>query len=148
MKTFKEIILTELLNIDVDLNVIKKTSKVFEVAFSIDDKQFIFKGQLELKPSHWQVDFVRVTETGKSIELMKDFGLKGALKVFSAVKVALEEFIKNYSPLTFYFTAKEPSRIKLYRIMSKRISKLPGYIFTGEFWDDADNFMEFEFKKK
>jgi hypothetical protein len=139
--------LTELLKTDIDLKVIKKGSDKFEAGFNVDDKKFVFKGELELKPSHWQVDFVRITDKGTSIELMKDLGLKGALKVFSAVSSALQEFIKNYKPDIFYFTAKEPSRVKLYRMMSKKISKMPGYTFTGEFWDEGDNFMEFEFKK-
>lgn len=43
-------------------------------------------------------------------------------KVFSTVLSAIKEFVKNIKPEYIYFTASEPSRIKLYKRILKPLS--------------------------
>jgi len=51
---------------------------------------------------------------------------KIALQVFAAVEELTKQFIKSRKPLIFSFSAKttEPSRVKLYDLLSKKITKL------------------------
>ena len=78
--------------------------------------------------------------------------------VFSTVIDILKDFISEKNPITFYFFAKEKSRIKLYDIfykISKRFfpdySVLSSTMFNGErfyFFTSGENLIEFLLSKK
>ena len=83
-----------------------------------DDKDF------EPDRHAWEVEFANISKhPGKDRWGINDLlGMK-ALKVFSGVATSLKKFIKSENPYAFYFSAKEPSRVKLYNTMAKLISK-------------------------
>ena len=49
------------------------------------------------------------------------------IEVFNKALAAFKEFVKGAKPESIVFTAKEPSRIKLYNIMAKKVAKGLGF---------------------
>lgn len=73
----------------------------------------------------WEIEFSNISRhSGSDVRwgINDLMGMK-ALKVFSGVATSLKKFIKKEKPYAFYFSAKEPSRVKLYDTMSKLMSK-------------------------
>lgn len=52
-----------------------------------------------------------------------------AIEVFSALEVAIKEFITTKKPPIFHFSSElgEQSRVKLYKLLARKVSKLGGY---------------------
>jgi len=73
----------------------------------------------------WEIEFSNISKhPGKDRwGINQLMGTKGALQVFSGVATSLKLMIKKEKPMAFYFSAKEPSRIKLYNTFSKMIAK-------------------------
>ena len=115
----------------------KRGSGGWAGTFEIDDREFeftAFKGvdaslvypltDKEInKRQTWEVVFYQtrpkiddeITGGGKPVE------------VFNKALVAFKEFVKGAKPKYIAFTAKEPSRMKLYNIMAKKLSRGLGF---------------------
>ena len=52
-----------------------------------------------------------------------------ALKLFAAIEEFMKTFVKKYKPIAIKFSgdADEPSRIKLYNLLAKKMVKLAPY---------------------
>jgi len=75
----------------------------------------------------WEIEFAAFTGNMDSPwDISGKMGGR-AQQVFSGVGTLLKKFIKARKPSAFYFSAKEPSRVKLYNHLSKLISKISGY---------------------
>ena len=73
----------------------------------------------------WEIEFA-ILSKHPGVDrwgINKLMGASGALQVFSAVATSLKLFIKEEKPFAFYFSAKEPSRVKLYNTLSKMITQ-------------------------
>ena len=86
----------------------------------VDKKETWFVGFFQLKPGQLGTDWRRggttdITGKGKSIE------------VLNKTLVAAKEFVKGAKPAYIYFSAKEPSRMKLYNIMVKKLASSMGF---------------------
>ena len=71
----------------------------------------------------WEVDFVQIKPT-------MDWDITGKgkpVEVMNKVLVAFKEFAKMAKPEYITFSAKEPSRMKLYNIMVKKLAKGLGF---------------------
>lgn len=63
-----------------------------------------------------QTDGHEITGTGMS------------LQVFSTVVAIMQDFVRQVHPVQFYFTAKEPSRQRLYRLFARQVTRyFPGW---------------------
>ena len=92
----------------------------YEVAFGVDNfklKKIIQKSTnpalQKMKSNSW-ADTHGILGTGN----------QG--KVFTTVLAGIQEFVKSVKPEFIFFSADEPSRVKLYRRMSKTIGKKIG----------------------
>lgn len=67
-----------------------------------------------------------------------------AVKIMSTVIAITKEFVEKTHPLMFYFTAHEPSRVKLYAALAKRFTSLAatmGYKITDTLPDNAASML-------
>ena len=117
-----------------------KTARKWNGEFSIGDRKFVFiavKGAVddsELYPHEdevdkkeaWSVGFVQdATRKGKArIDIT---GEGKPIEVFNKTLVAMKEFVKGAKPKYIYFSAKEPSRMKLYNLMVKKLASGVGF---------------------
>ena len=117
-----------------------KTARKWNGEFSIGDRKFVFiavKGAVddsELYPHEdevdkkeaWSVGFVQdATRKGKArIDIT---GEGKPIEVFNKTLVAMKEFVKGAKPKYIYFSAKEPSRMKLYNLMVKKLASGMGF---------------------
>ena len=62
----------------------------------------------------WEIIFFNISKDSEEIT-----GSGGEFVVFATVAKMLDDFLKKVKPTKFYFSAKEPSRRKLYDRMSK-----------------------------
>lgn len=118
-----------------------KTAKEWKGEFSVGDRKFLFnatKGTVDESGLHphedevdqkevWLVEFLQIG-TGKDTAFARNFGradITGGGKpidVFNKVIAAMKEFVKGSKPKYIYFSAKEPSRMKLYNLMVKKLA--------------------------
>ena len=54
-------------------------------------------------------------------------GSGNAIKIFSAVGECLRDFVRRMNPKAFAFSALEPSRKKLYDVLSQKIAQELGW---------------------
>ena len=124
--------LNELFDTNVDITMIEDNPKSKIYSFIIKHQEFRF---LARKEGDWEIIFG--TEDGKT-------GMTGkgdAVQIFAAVSKCLDMFIKKFTPVEFYFTAKEPSRKKLYKRITKIIvKKYPYDLEIEEYWE-KDHFI-------
>ena len=115
-----------------------KSSTKWEGTFTVGDRVFEFRAAMgradesmiypvklskEELEDVWELQFVQkwpdysleITGGGKPIEVLN--------KALAAAK----EFVKRAKPKYIYFSAKEPSRMKLYNIMVKKLSSGMGF---------------------
>lgn len=101
-----------------------------EYQFEIDEKLYEVKfydpDVAEFPDSH-EVIFVLTRVGGdrvRGFDTEKITGTGDSIAVFSTVANILKDFIQNYKPDILYFAAKEQSRIKLYKKLSKKLSSM------------------------
>jgi len=75
------------------------------------------------KKKTWEVGFYQ-TEPELSHDIT---GAGKPVEIFNKALVAFKEFAQGAKPEAIAFTAKEPSRIKLYDIMAKKLAKGLGF---------------------
>jgi len=123
-----------------------KTAKKWVGDYSVDDRDFkfeAFKGIVddsELYPYEdkvdkketWFVGFIQLKPgqigTGRRRGGTTNITGKGKpIEVLNKTLVAAKEFVKGAKPAYIYFSAKEPSRMKLYNIMVKKLASSMGF---------------------
>ena len=119
----------------------RKSATRWDGVFSVDDREFRFMALIgaiddsELHPYEdkvdkketWNVSFHQSTVGGKRAT---DTGITGAgkpIEVFNGALAAIKEFVKGAKPKYIYFSAKEPSRMKLYNLMVKKLASGLGF---------------------
>ena len=130
MKSFHDILLTEILDTKVSVKVTDRDIENggWAAKFKIDKMDFEFNAIAE--EDGWEISFSRLLDGKWSFDVLGDFDLKQTLAVFSGVKKAMELWVKDLkkSPtdwdLEFTFSAKkeEGSRAKLYDMFAKKIA--------------------------
>lgn len=137
--------INELMDSSADYTVTLKKSNIFTASFMIGDEEVDFLAKLDKDPllsddfentDVWLISFARDNE-------YKVTGHGEQYLIFGTVAKIFEEFIKEYKPDKFEFTAKEKSRQKLYRIFAEKISKEFNYYFgvTDPFDDGTEEFL-------
>ena len=118
-----------------------KSATRWDGVFSVDDREFRFMALIgaiddsELHPYEdkvdkketWNVSFHQSKVGGKRAT---DTGITGAgkpIEVFNGALAAIKEFVKGAKPKYIYFSAKEPSRMKLYNLMIKKLASGLGF---------------------
>lgn len=119
----------------------RKSATKWDGVFSVDDREFRFMALIgaiddsELHPYEdkvdkketWNVSFHQSKVGGKRAT---DTGITGAgkpIEVFNGALAAIKEFVKGAKPKYIYFSAKEPSRMKLYNLMIKKLASGLGF---------------------
>jgi hypothetical protein len=119
----------------------RKSATKWDGVFSVDDREFRFMALIgaiddsELHPYEdkvdkketWNVSFHQSKVGGKRAT---DTGITGAgkpIEVFNGALAAIKEFVKGAKPKYIYFSAKEPSRMKLYNLMVKKLASGLGF---------------------
>lgn len=119
----------------------RKSATRWDGVFSVDDREFRFMALIgaiddsELHPYEdkvdkketWNVSFHQSKVGGKRAT---DTGITGAgkpIEVFNGALAAIKEFVKGAKPKYIYFSAKEPSRMKLYNLMVKKLASGLGF---------------------
>ena len=116
------------------------SAKKWNGEFSVGDRKFAFialKGVVDDSELHpyedevdkkeaWSVGFVQ-DATGKGSARTDITGEGKPIEVFNKALAAMKEFVKGTKPKYIYFSAKEPSRMKLYNIMIKKLASGMGF---------------------
>jgi len=123
----------------------RKSATRWDGVFSVDDREFRFmalKGAIDDSELHpyedkvdkketWSVSFHQSKVGGRqAIIYGPDTGITGAgkpIEVFNGALAAIKEFVKGTKPKYIYFSAKEPSRMKLYNIMVRKLASGLGF---------------------
>jgi len=61
-------------------------------------------------------------------------------RIFATIKEIILDFIEGFTPEVFFFSAKEPSRKKLYQMFARQIEKITDFTFSV----DKDGMFVFE----
>lgn len=118
--------LAESLNLNFPVDVLSKKKSEFITFWFVEDKDGnpIEYTMRTAKKMNWEVDFFADEfEFGMKGSL----GVRGAMEVISGAATSVKMFIESNKPDFFYFTAKEPSRQKLYKKLSALITKTGAY---------------------
>jgi hypothetical protein len=119
----KQYIVNELFDTDVLINTSMKRYDKHLYRFGIDGLQYRFDAIFD-EDEGWQIFFG--IEKGKKMDVsITNTGNQN--KVFAAVLKCLKIFLNKVKPDRIFFTAKEPSRQKLYDRMSKLLTKMFPY---------------------
>ena len=91
-------------------NFTVKAEKIYEVKFWSNDD-----GTYEI--------IFGLKQRGRNVSREDITGTGDAVAVFSTIAAIIENFVKKFKPEGLYFSAKEQSRVKLYRSLAKLITK-------------------------
>ena len=134
--------LLEVLNKPAEWKWFKTSSRQWKALFTIDDNKYVFKAETS-DMERWQITFEIRGAGGKPHDISKT---GNEFKVFATVAEILNEYLKKVKPDIFWFTAKEPSRAKLYDRFAKLIvRKHPKYKAVNSV---SNNQKFYEFEKK
>ena len=109
--------LLEVLNKPAEWKWFLKAPREWKALFTIDDNKYVFKAETS-DMERWQITFEIRGAGGKPHDISKT---GNEFKVFATVAEILNEYLKKVKPDIFWFTAKEPSRAKLYDRFAKLI---------------------------
>ena len=134
--------LLEVLNKPAEWKWFLKAPREWKALFTIDDNKYVFKAETS-DMERWQITFEIRGAGGKPHDISKT---GNEFKVFATVAEILNEYLKKVKPDVFWFTAKEPSRAKLYDRFAKLIvRKHPKYKAVNSV---SNNQKFYEFEKK
>ena len=134
--------LIEILNKPAEWKWFLKAPREWKALFTIDDNKYVFKAETS-DMERWQITFEIRGAGGKPHDISKT---GNEFKVFATVAEILNEYLKKVKPEIFWFTAKEPSRAKLYDRFAKLIvRKHPKYKAVNSV---SNNQKFYEFEKK
>ena len=134
--------LTEILNKPAKWKWFKTNWREWTALFTIDDNKYVFKAETD-DMERYQITFEIRGTGGKPHDISKT---GNEFKVFATVAEILNEYLKKGEPEIFWFSAKEPSRAKLYDRFAKLIvRKHPKYKAVSNV---KSNQKFYEFEKK
>ena len=134
--------LLEVLNKPAEWKWFKTSSREWKALFTIDDNKYVFKAETD-DMERYQITFEIRGTGGKPHDISKT---GSEFKVFATVAEILNEYLKKVEPEIFWFSAKEPSRAKLYDRFAKLIvRKHPKYKAVSNV---KSNQKFYEFEKK
>lgn len=112
--------------------VIKKAKKKdqyynAEITLSTGDKWY-YNASNDFGEDNWGIVFYAPSLSSG----IKGEKTKVALETFAAVEKMTKDFLKEFKPKRFYFTASGSSRIKLYNTLAKKILKDGKYEQEGD----------------
>ena len=135
--------LLEVLNKPAEWKWFKTSSREWKALFTIDDNKYVFKAETS-DMERWQITFEIRGAGGKPHDISKT---GNEFKVFATVAEILNEYLKKVKPDNFWFTAKEPSRAKLYDRFAKLIVKKHSKYKAVSSVNNNKKFYEFERNK-
>ena len=135
--------LLEVLNKPAEWKWFKTSSREWKALFTIDDNKYVFKAETS-DMERWQITFEIRGAGGKPHDISKT---GNEFKVFATVAEILNEYLKKVKPEIFWFTAKEPSRAKLYDRFAKLIVIKHRKYKAVSSVNNNKKFYEFEKKK-
>ena len=134
--------LVEIHNKPAEWKWFKTSSRQWTALFIIDDNKYVFQAETS-DMERWQITFEIKGSGGKPHDISKT---GNEFKVFATVAEILNDYLKKVKPDIFWFTAKEPSRAKLYDRFAKLIvRKHPKYKAVSSV-NNNKKFYEFEKK--
>ena len=134
--------LLEVLNKPAEWKWFKTSSREWKALFTIDDNKYVFKAETS-DMERWQITFEIRGAGGKPHDISKT---GNEFKVFATVAEILNEYLKKVKPSVFWFTAKEPSRAKLYDRFAKLIVRKHQKYKAVSSVNNNKKFYEFEKK--
>ena len=134
--------LLEVLNKPAEWKWFKTSSREWKALFTIDDNKYVFKAETS-DMERWQITFEIRGAGGKPHDISKT---GNEFKVFATVAEILNEYLKKVKPDNFWFTAKEPSRAKLYDRFAKLIVRKHQKYKAVSSVNNNKKFYEFEKK--
>ena len=134
--------LLEVLNKPAEWKWFKTSSREWKALFTIDDNKYVFKAETS-DMERWQITFEIRGAGGKPHDISKT---GNEFKVFATVAEILNEYLKKVKPDNFWFTAKEPSRAKLYDRFAKLIVRKHRKYKAVSSVNNNKKFYEFEKK--
>ena len=135
--------LLEVLNKPAEWKWFLKAPREWKALFTIDDNKYVFKAETS-DMERWQITFEIRGAGGKPHDISKT---GNEFKVFATVAEILNEYLKKVKPDNFWFTAKEPSRAKLYDRFAKLIVRKHRKYKAVSSVNNNKKFYEFEKKK-
>ena len=135
--------LLEVLNKPAEWKWFLKAPREWKALFTIDDNKYVFKAETS-DMERWQITFEIRGAGGKPHDISKT---GKEFKVFATVAEILNEYLKKLKPDVFWFTAKEPSRAKLYDRFAKLIVRKHSKYKAVSSVNNNKKFYEFEKKK-
>ena len=135
--------LLEVLNKPAEWKWFKTSSREWKALFTIDDNKYVFKAETS-DMERWQITFEIRGAGGKPHDISKT---GNEFKVFATVAEILNEYLKKVKPDNFWFTAKEPSRAKLYDRFAKLIVRKHSKYKAVSSVNYNKKFYDFEKKK-
>jgi len=135
--------LLEVLNKPAEWKWFLKAPREWKALFTIDDNKYVFKAETS-DMERWQITFEIRGAGGKPHDISKT---GNEFKVFATVAEILNEYLKKVKPDNFWFTAKEPSRAKLYDRFAKLIVIKHRKYKAVSSVNNNKKFYEFEKKK-
>ena len=135
--------LLEVLNKPAEWKWFLKAPREWKALFTIDDNKYVFKAETS-DMERWQITFEIRGAGGKPHDISKT---GNEFKVFATVAEILNEYLKKVKPDNFWFTAKEPSRAKLYDRFAKLIVRKHSKYKAVSSVNNNKKFYEFEKKK-
>jgi|TARA_R110002110_G_scaffold400610_1_gene617152 hypothetical protein len=137
--------LLEALNEPAEWKWFKKSPSQWTALFIIDDNKYVFQAKTSDMES-WQITFeIRGRGQGKNPHEISKTG--NEFKVFATVAEILDEFLKKAKPDKFWFSAKEPSRAKLYDRFAKIIVSKHNKYKVVDSIQNNNKFYDFEKKR-
>lgn len=134
MNNFPEFYFNETLDTKVDTDI-HKTKSGYSSVFIIDDHNYRImflsrSEELDLDNDIFEISFWRDdVSIYDSLKILND--TQNSLKVFGAIANIIKKWIDKENPQSFFFSAKEKSRIRLYDRFAKMISQLTDYQFDN-----------------
>ena len=135
--------LLEVLNKPAEWKWFKTSSREWKALFTIVDNKYVFKAETS-DMERLQITFEIRGTGGKPHDISKT---GNEFKVFATVAEILNEYLKKVEPEIFWFTAKEPSRAKLYDRFAKLIVRKHRKYKAVSSVNNNKKFYEFEKKK-
>ena len=135
--------LLEVLNKPAKWKWFKTNWREWIALFIIEDNKYVFKAETS-DMERWQITFEIRGAGGKPHDISKT---GNEFKVFATVAEILNEYLKKVKPSVFWFTAKEPSRAKLYDRFAKLIVRKHSKYKAVSSVNNNKKFYEFEKKK-
>jgi len=146
---WEEYYLIEKLDLNVPVKVILNNRYSWQATWEVNGVKFRFEADMDdpdYDTPEWGITFWNMSTpsifSSGSTDLTGNMGAS-SLKVFSGVASAFKKFIRAKKPEYFFFSANEPSRVRLYNRLAKMLASEFHYKMGKVQPDMDDAFYEF-----